>query len=69
MQESLFKINHRETTIPNYAYLSTTLLTTNEIFVRKLPIIGFKDWLLIFEGKLVELSIRDSYDELEITLV
>lgn len=69
LQETLFKISKRDTTTPKYAFLSTKLLNTNEIFVRKIPVIGFRDWLLIFEDKLVELSVKDAYDELEIMLV
>ena len=69
LQETFFKISHRDPIIPKYAFLSTKLLNTNKIFVRKLPIIGFRDCLLIFEDKLVELSVKDAYDELEIILV
>lgn len=69
LQKSLFKIGDDATSIPKYAFLFARLLNTDEIFVRKLPVIGFRDWLLIFEDKLVELSVKDAYDELEITLV
>lgn len=69
LQKSLFKIDDDATNIPKYAFLFARLLNTDEIFVRKLPVIGFRDWLLIFEDKLVELSVKDAYDELEITLV
>jgi hypothetical protein len=37
--------------------------------VRKLPVIGIRDWLLIYEDTLVELSVKDAYDELEIVVV
>jgi hypothetical protein len=37
--------------------------------VRKLPVIGMRDWLLIYEDTLVELSVKDAYDELEIVVV
>jgi hypothetical protein len=53
----------------NYAYLSTKLTQTNNIFVRKLPVIGVSDWLLIYENTLLELSVKDAYDELEISVV
>jgi hypothetical protein len=52
-----------------YAYLVTKLIETNKIFVRKLPVIGMRDWLLIYEDTLVELSVKDAYDELEIIVV
>jgi hypothetical protein len=45
------------------------LIQTGKIFVRKLPVIGMRDWLLIYEDKLVELSVKDAYDELEIVVV
>ncbi len=53
----------------SYAYLVTKLIQNNKIFVRKLPIIGMRDWLLIYEDTLVELSVKDAYDELEIIVV
>jgi hypothetical protein len=37
--------------------------------VRKLPVIGMSDWLLIYKDTLVELSVKDAYDELEIVVV
>jgi hypothetical protein len=70
LQETLFKIKDEESGAKlQYAYLSTKLLDTNKIFVRKLPVIGIRDWLLIYEDKLVELSVKDAYDELEIVVV
>ena len=70
LQESLFKIKDNEKGDDlHYAYLSTTLTQTNNIFVRKLPVIGVSDWLLIYENTLLELSVKDAYDELEISVV
>ena len=70
LQESLFKIkDHEKGDRPNYAYLLTRLIQTNKILVRKLPVIGIRDWLLIYENTLVELSVIDAYDELEIIVV
>lgn len=68
LQESLFKIKEKEDH-PIYAYLISKLVQTNKIFVRKLPVIGMRDWLLIYEDTLVELSVKDAYDELEIVVV
>lgn len=70
LQETLFKIKDEEKGPRlQYAYLSTRLIQTNKIFVRKLPVIGIRDWLLIYEDTLVELSVKDAYDELEIVVV
>jgi hypothetical protein len=75
LQETLFKIKGKQEETRDvddrlrYAYLMTKLIQTNKIFVRKLPIRGMRDWLLIFEDTLVELSVKDAYDELEITVV
>jgi hypothetical protein len=70
LQESLFKIKDLEKGDRlSYAYLLTKLIQTDKIFVRKLPVIGIRDWLLIYEDTLVELSVKDAYDELEIIVV
>jgi hypothetical protein len=70
LQKSLFKIkNHQKEDRLYYAYLLTKLIQTNKILVRKLPVIGIRDWLLIYEDTLVELSVKDAYDELEIVVV
>jgi hypothetical protein len=67
IQESLFKLKEQEK--PSYAYLITRLKQNTKILVRKLPIAGWRDWLLIYEDTLLELSVKDAYDELEIVLV
>ena len=70
LQESLFKIkDHEKEDRLYYAYLFRKLIQTGKILVRKLPVIGIRDWLLIYEDTLVELSIKDAYDELEIIIV
>jgi hypothetical protein len=70
LQESLFKIKNAENQVSlQYAYIRANLIQTGKIFVRKLPVIGMRDWLLIYEDKLVELSVKDAYDELEIVVV
>ncbi|HYF99092.1 MAG TPA: hypothetical protein VD815_03285 [Candidatus Saccharimonadales bacterium] len=43
-----------------------TILKDSRIFVRKLPIIGLSDWLLIFEEDLFLLAVKGEYDEIEI---
>ena len=67
IQESLFKIKGQEK--PSYAYLITRLIQNTKIIARKLPIVGRREWLLIYEDTLLELSVKDAYDELEIILV
>ena len=72
LQESFFKMNEekKEAPPPSYAYLVTRLLQDNgKIFARKLPVVGLRDWLLIYEDTLLELSVKDAYDELEIIVV
>jgi hypothetical protein len=75
LQETLFKIKYQQDEEREvgdrlrYAYLVTKLIQTNKIFVRKLPVIGMRDWLLIYEDTLVELSVKDAYDELEIIVI
>ena len=69
IQESLFKIKEEKRENPSYAYLITRLIQNTKILARKLPIAGWRDWLLIYEDTLLELSVKDAYDELEIVLV
>jgi hypothetical protein len=70
IQESLFKIKEEEKREnPSYAYLVTRLIQNAKILARKLPVTGWRDWLLIYEDTLFELSVKDAYDELEIVLV
>jgi hypothetical protein len=68
LQESFFKVKE-ETETPSYAYLITRLIQNNKIFARRLPVVGKRDWLLIYDDSLLELSVKDAYDELEIVLV
>ena len=71
LQESFFRLKEiKNGGPPSYAYLVTRLLQDNgKIFARKLPIVGQRDWLLIYEDTLLELSVKDAYDELEIIVV
>jgi hypothetical protein len=52
-----------------YAYLVTKLIRDRRIFARRLPVVGQREWLLIYEDTLLELSVKDAYDELEIVLM
>jgi hypothetical protein len=53
--------------IPKIAYLRTMI--DNTILVRKLPVLGVKEWLLIYEDTLFLLAVKEKYDELEILCV
>jgi hypothetical protein len=66
IQESLFKIKDEKRENPSYAYLITRLIQNSKILAMKFPIVGKRDWLLIYEDTLLELSVKDPYDELEI---
>jgi hypothetical protein len=46
LQETLFDLKGRR---PRFAYIMTTIKDTDEVLLRKLPVIGVKDWLLIYE--------------------
>jgi len=70
LQESFFKMNEERGENPSFAYLIIRLVQDDsKIFARKLPVVGQRDWLLIYEDTLLELSVKDAYDELEITIV
>ena len=70
LQESFFKMNEEKGENPSFAYLIVRLVQDDsKIFARKLPVVGQRDWLLIYEDTLLELSLKDAYDELEITIV
>ena len=40
--------------------------TITKVLVRRLPILGIKDWLLIYEDTLFLLAVKDPYEEMEI---
>ncbi len=60
---SLFNL----TEIPKIVYLRTII--DNMILIRKLPVQGVKDWLLIYENTLFLLAVNEKYEELEILCV
>ncbi len=66
LQDSLFHIKDRW---PRFAYVMTSIKDTGQVIVRKLPVIGVKDWLLIYEDDLFLLAVKDAYDELDIRIV
>lgn len=66
LQDSLFNLKDRR---PRFAYVMTTIRDTGDVLVRKLPVIGAKDWLLIYEDDLFLLAVQDAYDELDIRII
>jgi hypothetical protein len=69
LQESFRKIKDEKRETLSYTYLVTRLIQDSKIFARKLPVIDYRDWLLIYDDTLLELSVKDLYDELEIVVV
>ncbi|MEM2140928.1 MAG: hypothetical protein QXJ74_10820 [Nitrososphaera sp.] len=66
LQENLFRLQGRT---PKFAYVTATINETGKLLVRKLPVLGVKDWLLIYEDDLFLLAVKDAYDEVEIVAV
>ena len=66
LQETLFNLKGRR---PRFAYIMTTVNETERVFVRKLPVVGIKDWLLIYEDNLFLLAVKDAYDEIDIRII
>jgi hypothetical protein len=66
LQETLFRLRNRQ---PRFAYIITTLSDSGKILVRKLPVLGVKDWLLIYEDDLFLLAVKDAYDEMDIRVI
>lgn len=66
LQDTLFNLKGRW---PRFAYVMTVIKDRGEVVVRKLPVIGVKDWLLIYEDDLFVLAVKDAYDELDIRIV
>jgi hypothetical protein len=66
LQETLFNLKGRW---PQFAYIMTTINDTGKVLVRKLPVIGIRDWLLIYEDDLFLLAVKDAYDEMDIRVV
>lgn len=50
---------------PSHIFIQTTI-KDSRILVRKLPVIGLSDWLLIFEDDLFFLAVKGQYEEIEI---
>ena len=50
--------------LPQYIYLRT-ILKDRRIMIRKLPVVGVSDWMLIFEEDFFILAVKGLYDEIE----
>jgi hypothetical protein len=66
LQDTLFNLKDRW---PRFAYIMIAIKDTGKVLVRKLPVIGVKDWLLIYEDDLFLLAVKDAYDEVDIRVV
>ncbi len=67
LQESLFRLKDRA--LPKYAFIITEIKEHGKLLVRKLPVVGIKDWVLIYEDTLFLLAVKDAYDEIEFRAV
>ena len=67
LQESLFRLKDRA--LPNYAFIIIEIKEHGKLLVRKLPVVGIKDWVLIYEDTLFLLAVKDAYDEIEFRAV
>ena len=65
LQRELCHLREGDEGMPTHAYVKTTL-RDSQILIRKLPIMGISDWLLIFEDDLFVLAVKDLYDEIEL---
>jgi hypothetical protein len=65
LQSDLIRVKNKDADLPSHVYVQTTL-NDGKTLVRKLPIIGTSDWLLIFEEDLFLLAVKGRYEEIEI---
>ena len=66
LQKDLFRLKSDDKdNLPSVVYIKT-LLKDSKILIRKLPVIGTSDWLLIFEEDLFILAVKGLYDEIEL---
>lgn len=67
LQESLFSLRGEQ--IPKHVFVLARVKDNGTLLVRKLPVVGIKDWLLIYEDTLFLLAVKDRYDEMEFRAV
>ena len=65
LQSDLIRVKNKDADLPSHVYVQTTL-KDGKTLVRKLPIIGTSDWLLIFDEDFFLLAVKDQYEEIEI---
>jgi hypothetical protein len=66
LQKDLFRLKSDDKdNLPSNVYIKT-LLKDSKILIRKLPVIGTSDWLLIFDEDLFMLAVKGLYDEIEL---
>jgi hypothetical protein len=65
LQSDLIRVKNIDAELPSHVYIQTTL-NDGKTLVRKLPVIGTSDWLLIFEEDLFLLAVKGQYEEIEI---
>jgi hypothetical protein len=66
LQKDLFHLKSDDrNNLPSHVYVKT-LLKDSKKLIRKLPVVGTSDWLLIFEEDLFMLAVKGLYDEIEI---
>ncbi len=65
LQKDLCHLKENDEGMPSHAYVKTTL-KDSQILIRKLPVMGISDWLLIFEDDLFVLAVKELYDEIEL---
>jgi hypothetical protein len=66
LQKDLFRLKSDDKdNLPPNVYIKI-LLKDSKILIRKLPVIGTSDWLLIFEEDLFMLAVKGLYDEIEL---
>lgn len=63
LQESLFRLQGKE--LPRHVFVLTRVKDSASLLVRRLPVLGIKDWLLIYEDTLFLLAVKDRFDEIE----
>jgi hypothetical protein len=67
LQESLFRLQGKG--LPRHVFVLTRVKDSANLLVRKLPVLGIKDWLLIYEDTLFLLAVKDRFDEIEFRVV
>jgi len=65
LQSDLIRVKNKDADLPSHVYVQTKL-KDGKTLVRKLPILGTSDWLLIFDEDLFLLAVKDQYEEIEI---